>query len=421
MFRRSLVVACALSGALVTLGQGPSTSQLIHDVRVFDGERVAEHRSVLIEAGRVVWVRGSGATAPNAAVIEGRGRTLLPGLIDAHVHMPEHLEAAAHQALILGVTTELEMFNSGERLKRVKKLEAEDRADLADLRTAGAGATVPGGHPTQMGGPPTPTLTRPDEAQAFVDARIAEGSDYVKIIHDDGTTWPWKKSHVPTVDNATMKALVEAAHRRGKLVVVHVLSEQQARDAILAGADGLAHLFFGDSVSADFVKLAASHHVFVIPTITTLYVDCGKPQGPALFADARLGSHVAAEWASMLKNVDVKPGLNHLCTGLDEAVRKLSRAGVPLLTGTDSPALGNAYGASVHGELALLVQDGLTPVQALAAATSAPARTFRLTDRGRIAAGMRADLVLVEGDPTKNIQDTRNIVTVWKRGLQAQR
>ena len=75
----------------------------------------------------------------------------------------------------------------------------------------------------------------------------------------------------------------------------------------------------------------------------------------------------------------------------------------------------------MHGELELLVGAGLTPVQALTAATSAPARAFRLTDRGVIAAGKRADLVLVEGDPTNDITATRRIVSVWKRGVEATR
>src|SRR5579862_2782914 len=290
-----LFVLWTISTSLLTFAQTPPP-QLIRNVRVFDGEHVLEHRSVLIENGKIKWVRGPGAAVPDAQVIEGTGRTLLPGLIDAHVHMPDNAEAATHQALILGITTQLDMFSAGERLKNIKKLEAEDRPDLADLRTAGSGATVPGGHPTQMGGPPSPTLTSPDQAQAFVDARIAEGSDYIKIIHDDGSTWPWTHERVPMLENPLMRALVEAAHRRGRLAVVHALSEQQARDAIEAGADGLAHLFLGDSVSADFGKLAANHHVFVIPTLTTLYLNCGRSQGPAILGDPNLGPYISKEW-----------------------------------------------------------------------------------------------------------------------------
>src|SRR3954453_21615668 len=120
----------AILTPLLATGQGTQARQLIRDVRVFDGERVLEHRSVLIQNGNIRWVRGANATAAGAEVTEGAGRTLLPGLIDAHVHMPDHAEAAPRQALTLGVTTQLDMFSGGERFKAVKELEAQDRADL---------------------------------------------------------------------------------------------------------------------------------------------------------------------------------------------------------------------------------------------------------------------------------------------------
>lgn len=102
-------------------------------------------------------------------------------------------------------------------------------------------------------------------------------------------------------------------------------------------------------------------------------------------------------------------------------MQQLIQAHVPILAGTDAPLPGTTYGASLHSELELLVREGLTPSQALAAATSLPAQSFRLNDRGRIRPGVRADLLLVEGDPTKNILATRNIVTVWKRGVRVHR
>jgi imidazolonepropionase-like amidohydrolase len=336
-------------------------------------------------------------------------------------HLPNPVEKASHQALVLGVTTQLDMFNGGDRLALIKQLEAEDRPDLADMRTAGTGATVPGGHPTQMGGGPIATITSPMDAQNFVDARIAEGSDYIKIIHDDGSTWTWTTQRVPMLDIPTMGALVAAAHARGKLAVVHVLSEQQARDAIAAGADGLAHLFVGDTVGADFGRLVSAHHAFVIPTLTALYPTCGKSQGQVTLADSNLGPYIGPGWRQSLQIDKPNPQLNHWCKGTDAAIRQLVDARVPILTGTDAPIPGSTYGASVHVELALLVADGMTPIQALAAATSVPARTFRLTDRGQIRQGLRADLVLVEGDPTADILATRNIVAVWKRGIRLQR
>jgi imidazolonepropionase-like amidohydrolase len=109
------------------------------------------------------------------------------------------------------------------------------------------------------------------------------------------------------------------------------------------------------------------------------------------------------------------------CDAAPQAIRQLFAAGVPLLAGTDSPAPGTTYGASLHRELEHLVSAGLTPAAALAAATSAAARAFRMSDRGRVKTGMRADLLLVDGDPSKEIRATRNIVAIWKRGVRVQR
>jgi len=103
------------------------------------------------------------------------------------------------------------------------------------------------------------------------------------------------------------------------------------------------------------------------------------------------------------------------------AIGALHRVGVPILAGTDVPAPGTAHGLSVHRELELLVRSGLTPVEALASATFEPARAFGFYDRGRIAEGLRADLVLVNGDPTVDITATRDIVGVWKLGVRHQR
>jgi imidazolonepropionase-like amidohydrolase len=103
------------------------------------------------------------------------------------------------------------------------------------------------------------------------------------------------------------------------------------------------------------------------------------------------------------------------------AIPPLAAAHVRILAGTDAGNPGTAPGISMHGELEYLVTAGLTPEQALAAATSVFADTFHLTGRGRIALGLRADLVLVNGDPTADITATRDIVEVWKQGIPVNR
>jgi hypothetical protein len=162
------------------------------------------------------------------------------------------------------------MFSNQSDMAAQKRMEAEDAPDMADLRGAGLGAVGPGSALAKAVGEDLPYLSNAQEAQAWVDARIADGSDYIKVIFDPREGGP--------LDQETLEAIIRAAHLRGKMVVVHTLSEQKARDAITAGADGLAHLFPGDSVSRDFGSFAALHHIFVISTAITIDSLCGDPQ-----------------------------------------------------------------------------------------------------------------------------------------------
>jgi len=395
---------------------GSPGSFTIRDVRLFDGERVIEGRTVLVENGRIARIGGDDL-APAGRSIDGHGRTLLPGLIDAHVHVANDVDGVLRQAASLGVTTMIDMWNQGERFIALKRARDTDPPHLAAILTAGTGATAPGGHPTQMGGDPFPTIDDPAEAQAFVDARIAEGSDFLKIVYDDLQSLGLPAR--PMLDRETLAALVQAAHRRGKVAVVHVSTERQARDVIAAGADGLAHLFGGETAQPGFGALAARRGVFVVPTLSVLETFCGRPNGAALLADPDLKPFLGPSWRQRLVAGFDRPA--QPCAAIADGMRQLVAAGASVVAGTDAPNPGTAYGASLHGELALYVKMGMTPVQALVSATSAAARAFRLADRGLVREGMRADLVLVTGDPTTDILVTRRIVEVWKAGVPIDR
>ena len=400
----------------VAAGTEPGGLLIFRDARVFDGARVLPRASVLVRNGRVVAI-GQEIKAPDgASVIDAQGKTLLPGLIDSHTHVfgPEVLRAA----LVFGVTTEFDMFMSNAMLTNIRKVVAgEKSADIADLRSAGTLVTAPGGYGTEYG-LPIPTLSSPEQAQAFVDARIAEGSDYIKIVYDNGKALGL---NFPTLSQETLKAVIAAAHARKKLAIVHIGSLQYAREAVEAGADGLAHLFIDRSPDAGFGRLMASHHAFAIPTLTVLESVSGRRGGDALARDPAIAPFLSPGGQVELNRAF--PALPRAATNYavaEDAVRQL-RAHVPILAGTDAPNPGTTHGASLHRELELLVHAGLTPVEALAAATSVPAKQFGLEDRGTIAPGQRADLLLVDGDPTADIKATRKIAGVWKLGVAVDR
>lgn len=387
----------------------------ITNVRVFDGTSLIPKAVVVVRKGKIEAVGPQAAVPQGAAVVDGAGGTLMPGFIDAHTHaFTEQLR----RALVFGVTTELDMFTDPAfaRSARAEQAAPGGVTDRADLFSAGSLATVPNGHGTEYG-LPAPPVTRPEDAQTWVDARIAEGSDYIKIVEETGATFNLK---IPTLDPPTIAALIRAAHKRGKLAVVHISSQVSALRAIESGADGLVHLFADSPPDDGFIHSAARHKAFVIPTLTVLQstTASGMASGKGLLTDPRLKDYLTPGEAANLSqwaqgNGELKYAF--------ETVRRLRDAGVPILAGTDAPNPGTAHGVSIHREMELLVEAGLTPQQALAAATSVPARAFRLDDRGRIAPGLRADLVLVGGDPLKDVTETRSIVRIWKGGKAVER
>jgi imidazolonepropionase-like amidohydrolase len=394
-------------------------SVLIVGAKLFDGERFLPRGCVLVLEGRVAALDPRLTAPAGVPVVDARGGTVLPGLIDAHVHV---FPGALQSALRSGVTTELDMF-ADPALVAALVQQASSDPSAADLRSAGIGATAPGGHPTRLITQgllsPFPTVAGPAQAEAFVAARVAEGSHFLKVVLEDGTT----TGHaVPTLTADTVQALVAAAHAQGLLVVAHALTQAHALLAVGAGVDGLAHLFLDEPLSPQLLHAAVHRDVFMIPTLTSLAARSGHNRGRALAADPHLGSALnPRQRATLTMDFPVGPGARADLAHAMSAVARLHRTGLRLLAGTDASSPGTAHGASLHDELHLLVQAGLSPTAALAAATSAPAAAFGLTDRGGIAPGMRADLVLVQGDPEHDITRTRTIEQVWRAGHPASR
>ncbi|MBV1776823.1 CIA30 family protein [Burkholderiaceae bacterium DAT-1] len=398
-------------GVIAALGsQSRADTTLIRNVDVFDGNSLHKNRNVLIKDGKIAHDNYKGKTPAGARETGCQPCTLMPGLIDSHVH------AFANRDLTLlsGVTTQLDMFMHPDMMTGIKsKMKAGTLTDEADLFSAGILATAPEGHGTEYGFA-IPTITAPEQADAFVKARIAEGSDYIKIVYDDGHAY---KMEMHTIDKATLKALIDAAHKHGKQAVIHIGSLEGARDAVECGADGLVHLFVDQAADPAFVKLAAEKKVFIVPTWTVYEGFSGRAAGKSLSQAPALEGLLDATQLNVINRSNGADRAAKLDEKMSASIRALNAAGVPILAGTDSGNPGTIPGVSLHREIELLVQGGLTPTQALSAATAGPAKAFHLNDRGRIAKGLKADLLLVKGDPTRNILATRDIVEVWKDGV----
>jgi imidazolonepropionase-like amidohydrolase len=412
---------------------------LIRGARIFDGQRPREATSVLLADGVITEI-GDDPSAQGAEVVDGCGATLVPGLIDCHVHADDL--RAISQALVFGVTTELDMFSS-PALAAERRSLATRRDDVADIRSAVLAATAPASALRRLF-PGLPAVTGPADAAAFVEARVADGADYLKVYLED-PAWHGE----PGLSAATVRALVAAAHSRGLLAIAHTDSAATARLFIQAGGDALAHVLCRLDLTPAFLAGLRSRRAFVIATLRATAVLSGahaheiEADQRDLATHPRLAPFLDPPTAAVFK----RPGLladarshaagDRAAGRLDYAaamvsVAALHRAGIPVLAGTDTHYPGPQYahgmlaayaghGITLHHELALLVRAGLSPAEALAAATSVPARLFGLADRGRIASGLRADLLLVDGDPCADIAASRNIIAVWRNGIRLHR
>ncbi|MGI5228847.1 amidohydrolase family protein [Actinoallomurus sp. CA-142502] len=183
-----------------------------------------------------------------------------------------------------------------------------------------------------------------------------------------------------------------------------------------AGADGVTHLHYDEVISDDLITRMREQGMFVITTLAVTASGASDGAGPRLGADLRVASRLNTAWRD---NLGREFAWNARLSNALRSVGLLHAAGVEVLAGTDAAHLGApglAHGASLHDELRLLEAGGLSPVEALTAATRRTADRFGLTDRGRIEPGASADLVLVDGDPTSQLSSTLNTRAVWRRG-----
>jgi imidazolonepropionase-like amidohydrolase len=412
--RRWAAVAVLLSGcAARQLPTSDKVPTAIVGARVFDGETVLEKATVVFAGDRILSAGPSAGVPEGALVLDGSGKTVLPGLIDAHFHMLSRQALAS--SLAFGVTTVLDHHGPG--LPAIRKEQGEAGSDTeADVRGAIQIVTAPGGLHAQRGIRVREVSTA-DECKAAVDALVAQGADWVKLVIDDGHAM-LAKARAPTLSAEVAKACVDEAHARGKKAVAHATSLSESKVALEAGVDGLVHGVVDAPLDEAFLALAKARSAFVVPTLGVELGSGPARQGPSLLKDAALQPYLMPFEDAFMLNATFPTGVlaDYKAETLFGNALALQAAGVPVLAGTDNGNPGVAAGSSLHGELELLVRAGLTPVQALQAATSAPARAFGLADRGRIAPGLRADLLVVDGDPTKDITATRNIWAIFKRG-----
>jgi imidazolonepropionase-like amidohydrolase len=451
----ALASACARhEPPLVTRPEAPPPATLIRGVAIFDGLAAARTppRDVLIEGGRVTRIAAAGAiVAPEgAAVIEGEGDTLLPGLIDVHGHVgnspaplwagelpdPEH---NLQSYLYAGVTTVFDPADLAPAAFERRAAVAEGSLIGPTIFAAGPMFTTPGGHPVALLRLMAPWWIRwylipratrevatPHEASAAVVALLAYNPDAIKVGVDA------IPEGAPIIAPDVLRAIVETARSHHVRTVAHIGTVADALEAADAGVAAWMHGVYKERIPDDVLPRFVAAKIPYVATIVVFdsYADVveGKRVATALERES-VRPEVLASFAPVPSSFAPAPmvAFSRMLVATREArcenVRRVHAAGITVLAGSDAQS-GVFPGPGLHRELALLVRCGLTPAEALRAATGDAAR-FIADDPdphfGVIAEGKVADLVLVEGDPTTDIGATERIREVFRHGIRLER
>ncbi|MFQ5638931.1 MAG: amidohydrolase family protein [bacterium] len=387
--------------------------------RIIDGAGAEpiENGVLLVNAGRIETV-GPAATVPipkDAERIDLRGKTVLPGLINAHGHVGGTLglegghyseENVLRQLRLYaryGVTTVNSLGGDGEAGARLRSVEKSPGLNRARLLVAGD--VVTGDTPKQV--------------RDVIDRNAAMKVDFIKIRVDDNLGSGEKMP--PEI----YRAVIEHAHRKGLRVAAHLFYLEDAKALLKNGADFLAHSVRDREVDDEFIQLLKEKGVGYCPTLvrevsTFVYEDV-----PDFFNDPFFLKEADPLVLTQLKNPERQERLKKSAAAqqykkaLEMALRnlkKLSDAGVTIVFGTDTGPPARFQGYFEHLELELMAKAGLTPMQIIVAATGAAAKSLGLDDRGTLEAGKWADFIVLSADPLENITNARSIESVWIAG-----
>jgi imidazolonepropionase-like amidohydrolase len=387
--------------------------------RVVDGTGgpVREHGVVLFEGDRIIGVVAAGDVPRNAEVEDLGDVTLLPGLVDAHVHMiwdgseeqPELIRRAesvpkgavravrhAAQTLACGTTTVRDTGCPGGVAQALRDAIDEGLVPGPRMRVAGASIVMTGGHCWGIG----VEVDSPFDARRAARQQFKEGADFVKILATGGVYGlrhdePW----APQLTVEEMKAAADEAKKAGRYAAIHAEGEEGIQNAIEAGADTIEHC---NQLTPASAKLMADRGIFMVPTLAWFFNVAEATPSAAFHEDYIRKGRIMAESST-------------------KSIALAKEAGVRIAAGTDTGAPLVPH-SSLRRELEILVRLGLTPMEALVAGTRVAAEAMRM-DRlvGTLEPGKYADFVAVGGDPTRDIRALYDLRLAVKGGVVVHR
>lgn len=435
-----VVGLCFLCGLLANEKKTPTDSYVILSATLIDGTRnLPIHNSAIIIAkDRIIAVgRKEQIDIPlGAQVIDAKGKWIVPGLIDAHIHfaqsgglytrpdvidlrdtrpyseemawIKQRIPYTLSRYICSGVTSVADLGGPRWTLSLKPKFSQTKNAP----RITAAGPLISTFIPTEItiDDPPMVYLGDAKEARLQVNNILKHGADLIKI---------WFINH--DLSQATMqsiKTVIEESHENNSRVVVHATELELARTAVNAGANILAHSILDKPIDDDFIKLLKKKDVTYIPTLQVKgnyrEVLAGKKELNTIEKSCG-DQEVIATWNELSSSEEEARFSKHKIAALN--LRRVANAGIKIAAGSDAGNIGTLHGPALHRELELMVEAGLTPMQALLAATrDAAIVTNAQSEIGTLQPGKYADLLILDADPIKDIRNLAKINMVIKGG-----
>ena len=422
---KSAVSSFAVSGANIWEGSG---NQLIKDgvIIVIDGR---------IQA---IGPRASTSIPKGATVISGEGKTIIPGLINAHGHVgmtrglkagrenygEENILAQLRQYARYGVTTVLSLGTDFEAMFKLRGPAGENETPRATVFTAGRGFTGKEGYPAVLpGNAGVPReVDSVEEVRTSVEELARQKVDMVKIWVDDH----W--GHYKKIRPELYKAIISEAHKHGLRVMAHLFYLEDAKQLVGAGLDGMAHSVRDREIDDALIRDLKAKKTFAVATLVREESTFIYAQPPVFLNDPFFNRWIDPDIVRQLKDpaygarVKADPDFSKFPGQLkmgQKNLKKLWDAGIPIVFGSDTGPPARFQVFFEHRELELMVEAGLTPAQALQTATLNAAQALHISNNfGTLAKGKRADMILLDADPLVDIRNTRKINKIWIGGRE---